>query len=136
MSFTFNKINSFVQNLATGNVNLGGGLAIALTNTAHSAGFSKLSDLTEISYTNCSARVPTLTSCTQVAGLLTLFLQQLLLTVSGSVGPFLYIYLYETVTANKNLIAYYDYGASITLLYSGDQFNIAFDQVNGVLTIQ
>ena len=80
--------------------------------------------------------MPTFTSCNQVAGLATLILAQLLLTTSGSVGPFRYLYLYETSSGSNNLIGYYDYGYSITLYYSGDQFNIAFDTTNGVLTLQ
>ena len=136
MSIQLTKINSFSAAALNGGINVSAGLKIALTNTAHTASWSHLSDLTEISYTNLSARVPTFTSCNQVAGLATLILAQLLLTTSGSVGPFRYLYLYETSSGNNNLIGYYDYGYSITLYYSGDQFNIAFDTTNGVLTLQ
>ena len=136
MSFSLTKVPTFALNTLLGKINVNGGLAVALTNTTHSSTFAKLADLTEISYTYCSSRVPTVTSIAQVGGLATLILAQLLLTTTGALGPFRYLYLYETSTADKNLIGVYDYGYSITLYYSGDQFNIAFDTTNGVLTIQ
>lgn len=132
---TFTKINSFVENVAEKVYNLGSdSLKIALTNTAHTASWSKLSDLTEISYTNLSTRVITTTSSAQTLGTYKLVLTNLTLTASGAVGPFRYIYIYDDTATNDELICYFDYASSISLV-NGDQFTISFDQSNGLLTL-
>lgn len=136
MTTAFSKINAFVENLAEKVFNLGSdSLKIALTNTAHTASWSKLSDLTEISYTNLSSRALTITSSAQTSGTYKLVLQDLTLTAAGgSVGPFRYVYIYDDTATNDELIGYYDNGSSVTLA-DGNQFIIDFDGTNGVLTI-
>lgn len=135
MSVAFNKVNSFVENLAEGAINLGGtGLKVALTNTVHTATWDELADLTEIDYTNLSARDVTVSSSAQTDGTYKLVCADLTLTASGAVGPFRYIYLYDDASTGDKLIGYYDYGSSITLA-SGDTFTIDFDGTNGVLTL-
>ena len=132
---TFVKIDSFVENVAEKVFNLGSDtLKIALTNTPHTASWSKLSDLTEISYTNLSARTLTISSSAQTSGTYKLVLADLTLTASGAVGPFEYVYIYDDSATNKELIGYYDYGSAVTL-GNGDLFIIDFDNTNGVLTI-
>lgn len=132
---TFTKINSFVEFLAEKQIDLSGaGLTVALTNTAHTSTWDQLADLTEISYVNCSSRVITVTSSAQTSGTYKLVLADLVLTATGTVGPFRYIYVYDDGSTGDDLIAYYDYGSSITLA-SGDTFTIDFDGTNGFLTI-
>lgn len=132
---TFTKVNSFVEALAEKVHNLGSDtLKIALTNTAHTSSWTKLSDLTEISYTNLSARTITTTSSAQTSGTYKLVLADLLLTASGAVGPFRYVYIYNDTATNDELIGYYDYGSSITLANT-DTFNIDFDASGGALTL-
>ena len=132
---TFTKINSFVEFLAEKRINLGSDtLTVALTNTAHTSTWDELADLTQISYTNCSSRVITTTSSAQTSGTYKLVLADLTLTATGTVGPFRYVYIYDDTATNDDLIAYYDYGSSITL-NSGDTFIIDFDASGGFLTI-
>lgn len=133
---TFNKVNSFVEALAEKVHNLGSDqLVVALTNTAHTSTWTQLSDLTQISYTNCSSRNITTSASAQTAGTYKLTLADLVLTASGgTVGAFRYIYIYNDTATNDELIGYYDYGSSITL-QDGDTFTIDFDASNGVLTI-
>ena len=132
---TFTKINSFVENLAEGAINLGGaGLTIALTNTAHTATWDELADLTQIAYTNLSARVITVSSSAQTAGTYKLVLTDLVLTASGAVGPFRYVYVYDDGSTGDKLIMYYDYGSSISLADT-DTFTINFSSDNGFLTL-
>jgi len=132
---TFTKIDSFVENLAEKLIDLSGaGLTIALTNTAHTSTWDELADLTEISYTNLSSRVITVSTSAQTAGTYKLVCADLVLTASGAVGPFRYVYIYDDNSTGDKLIAYYDYGSSISLA-SGDTFTIDFDGTNGVLTI-
>lgn len=135
MAVAFTKINSFVENLAEKLIDLSGnGLTVALTNTAHTAAWDELADLTQVSYTYCSARVITVAASAQTGGTYKLTLTDLVLTASGAVGPFRYIYLYDDNSTGDKLIGYYDYGSEVTLA-SGDTFTIDFDAANGVLTI-
>lgn len=131
----FVKINSFVENIAEKQIDLGGAaLTIALTNTAHTSTWDELADLTEISYTNCTSRVITVSTSAQTGGTYKLVCADLTLTASGTVGPFRYVYIYDDGSTGDKLIGYYDYASSITL-NNGDTFKIDFDGSNGVLTI-
>lgn len=135
MSVAFTKIDSFVENLAEKKIDLSGaGLTIALTNTAHQAAWDELADLTQIDYTNLSSRVLTVTSSAQTSGTYKLVLADLVLTASGAVGPFQYVYIYDDASTGDKLIGYYDYGSAVSMV-SGDSFTIDFDGTNGVLTL-
>jgi hypothetical protein len=135
MAVAFTKIDSFVENLAEGAINLGGaGITVALTNTAHTPTWDELADLTQISYDNLSSRVCTVSTSAQTSGTYKLVLADLVLTASGAVGPFQYVYLYDDSSTGDKLIGYYDYGSPVTLA-SGETFTIDFDGSNGVLTI-
>lgn len=132
---TYTKINSFVENLAEKQIDLGGtGLTIALTNTPHTSTWDELADLTQISYTNLSSRVLTVSSSAQTSGTYKLVLNDLTLTASGAVGPFQYIYIYDDASTGDKLIAYYDNGTPITMANT-DTVLLDFDGSAGVLTI-
>ncbi len=135
----YNKINAFVQDICQGVHNLNtGALTIALTTTANKpvATNSVLANLTQISYTNLSARVPTNSGCTQTSGTAKLVLQDLVLTASGAVAAFGAIVLYnDTPTSPADpLIAWWEYGSDVTLANT-ETFTIDFDQSGGVLTV-
>lgn len=113
---TFTKVLSFPEAVAEKVHNLGSDqLIVALTNTTPNTAWTQLSDLTEISYTNLSSRNITTTSSSSTGGTYTLVLADLVLTASGDVGPFRYIYVYNGTAANDELIGYIDYGSSISL---------------------
>lgn len=134
---SFNKFNSFVEAVAEKVHNLGSdSLKIALTATANPpvASNTQLSNLTEIAYTNLSARTITTTSSAQTSGTYKLVLTDLVLTASGTVAAFQHVVLYNDTATNKELIGWYDYGSAVTLLNT-DTFTIDFDGTNGVLTI-
>lgn len=124
----WNKLNGFVEHLATGVHNLNtGAITVALSNTAPGSEVTPptgatsacvLANVTQVAYTNLSTRAFSGVSATQSAGTLTLAATDLVLTSSGgSTGPFRYIYVYnDTPTAPADpLIGYWDYGSSITL---------------------
>ena len=136
MAIALTKVNSFVENLAEKLIDLSGnGLTVALTNTAHTASWTQLSDLTQVSYTYCSSRVITVTSSAQTSGTYKLCLTDLVLTASGgTVGAFRYVYIYDDNSTNDKLIGYYDYASAITLA-DGETLTLNFDDANGVLTI-
>lgn len=124
---TFNKFNAWAENMVEV-AHLGTDqFTIALTNTAPSASNSVLTDITEITYTNISSRNVTTTSSSQTSGTYTLVLQDLVLTASGSVGPFRYVVLYDNTPTSPAdpLVGWWDYGSSITMA-SGETFTVDF----------
>src|SRR5687768_4178915 len=112
----YNKFNSFVEALAEKVHNLQSDqLVVALTNAAPSAANSVLTSISQISYANCSSRNITTSSSGQSGGTYSVVLQDLTLTASGGpVGPFRYVVIYNDTAANDELVAFYDYGTSIT----------------------
>lgn len=138
----FNKFDAFVEAMAEKVHNLGADLLkVYLSNaTPSSSADAVKADLAEIAAGNgytAGGNVATLTSSAQVAGLYKLVLADpaTFLAAGGNIGPFRYAVLYNSTTAGGNLIAWWDYGASITLL-SGDTFIVDFDPSTGVLTVQ
>lgn len=132
---TFNKFNPFTKAIGDKKHNLSSdSLKIALTNSAPSAANAVLVDITEISYTNLSARGVTTTSFATSSGTVKLILADLVLTASGAVATFRYVVLYNDTAANKELIAWWDYGSAVTLANT-ETLTIDFDGVAGVLTI-
>lgn len=134
---TFNKFNSFVEALSEKVHNLGSDtLTIALCAAANApvATNTVLANLTQISYTNLSARAITTTSSAQTSGTYKLVLADLVLTASGAVSTFRYVVIYNDTATNKELIGWYDYGSDVTLA-NGDTFTIDFDGTNGVLQL-
>lgn len=123
---TYNKFNSFVEALAEKVHNLGSDqLVVALTNSAPVAGNTVLANITQITYTNLSSRNITTASSSQTSGTYTLVLNDLVLTASGAVGPFRYVVIYNDTATNDELIAWADYGSSISLA-SGESFTVNF----------
>ena len=137
---TYNKFQQFVEDLAEKVHNLGvDALTVALTPAASAPVVTNsiLSNLTEIAYTNLSARLISITSSLQTTGTYKLTLTDLVLTASGgSVAAFRYICIYnDTPAAPLNpLIGFYDFGSDLTLA-DGETLTIDFDATNGFITI-
>lgn len=137
----FNKNQWFTQHLAHKKHDLSADtLAVALTAAANppTTSYTGVSNLTQISYTNCSARSITTSSSVQTAGVYKIIVADLVLTASGgSVAPFRYVNLFnDTPSSNPTdpLLGWYDYGSDLTLA-DGETFTIDFDGTNGLLTI-
>lgn len=132
---TFNKFNSFVEALSEKVHNLGSDtLKVALTNSAPVASNTQLSNITEISYTNLSSRTLVVGSSAQSSGTYKLVINDLVLTASGSVGPFQYVVIYNDTATNDELIGWYDCGSALTLANT-DTFTLDFDGTNGLLQL-
>jgi hypothetical protein len=132
---TFTKFHSFVEALAEKVHNLGSDqLAVALTNSAPLQSNTVLANITQISYTNLSSRNITVSTSAQTSGTYKLVCTDLVLTASGSVGPFRYLVIYNDTATNDELIGSYDYGSSISLA-NGETFTLDFDGTNGLLQI-
>jgi len=131
---TFTKFNSFAEAVAEKVHNLGSDvLKVALTDTAPSASNTVLANITEIVYTNISARTLTTSSSTQTSGTYKLVIADLVLTASGTVPQFRYVVIYNDTATNDELIGYYDAGT--TNLLNLDTLTLDFDASTGLLTI-
>jgi hypothetical protein len=134
---SFTRVNTFLLALGQKVHALGTDqLTVALCAAANApvATNTVLANLTQISYTNLSARDVTTTSWTQTSGVAKLILADLTLTASGTVATFRYVVLYNNTATNDELIGWYDYGGDVTMT-SGQTFLIDFDSGNGVFTI-
>jgi len=140
---TFTKIHDFVEAVAEGKHNLGTDqLAVALSNTAPGSetsdptadGNGVLANVTQIAYTNLSSRNIITSTSAQTAGTYKLTLSDLILTASGAVATFRYVYIYNDTATNDELIAVFDYGSAVTMAAT-ETFKLDFDDANGLLTI-
>jgi hypothetical protein len=110
-------------------------LTVALTNSQPAQTNTQLTDITEVTYTYCSARVLTVSSSGQTTGTYKLVIADLTLSASGgSVGPFQYVVIYNDTATNDELICYFDYGSSITLL-DGESLDLDFDGTDGLFQL-
>jgi hypothetical protein len=138
---TFNKFFPFVEAVAEKVHNLATDtLKVALSNTAPSQANGVFADITEITaghgYT-AGGNVATQTTSSQSSGVYKLVLADpaTWTATSGSFAPFRYAVIYNDTAASKNLIGWWDYGSTVTLL-NNDSFTVDFDPTTGVLTIE
>jgi hypothetical protein len=119
-------------------------ITVALSNTAPGSESTPptgattacvLANVTQVAYTNLSSRLLTVSASSQTSGTYSLVINDLVLTSSGgTTGPFRYVYIYnDTPTSPADpLIAYFDYGSSITL---ADGETLTLDFGTNLLTI-
>ena len=122
---TYNKFQAWAETMVEGANLATDQFVIFLTNTAPVATNSVLADITQISYTNLSSRNLTTSSATQSGGTFSLTLDDLVLTATGSVGPFRYVVLFDDTLAGDPLVGWWDYGSSITMA-NGETFMVDF----------
>jgi len=114
-------------------------LTVALTTLAEvpvASTDAVLADINQISYTNLSARVPTISASAQSSGTYKLTLTDLVLTASGAVATFReVVHFNDTPTSPADpLICWHDYGSDVTLA-NGETFTLDYDASNGLLQI-
>ena len=135
---TYNKFNKFVQDLANGVHNFGSHtFKIMMTNAAPVATATVKANLTEIAagsgYTAGGTAMPMTQA--MAAGTLTVSGTNVVFTAAGgSVGPMRYAVLYNDTAVGKPLVAWWDYGSSITLNTS-ETLTVQPDAVNGVFQV-
>ena len=139
MAFQFNKTNPFVEEVAEGVHNLETDqLKVALTATDPTNSVATFSEITEpLGDANFVGDNPfniTTTSSSQTDGTYKLVCEDLTLEASADTEDFRYIVLYNDTATNKEVIGYYDYGQTISLL-AGETFQVNLDQSNGVITL-
>ena len=88
---------------------------------------SVLANLTEIAYTNLSARDLTTATSSETSGTYTQLFNDLVLTASGAVATFRYVVIYNNTPTSPAdpLLCWYDYGSDLTLA-SGETLTIDF----------
>lgn len=134
---TYNKFQAWAENMVEV-AHCGTDLfTLALTAAANApvATNSVLADLTQISYTNLSARDLTTSSSTQSGGTYSLVLADLVLTAAGgSVATFRYVVTYDNTPTSPAdpLVCWHDYGGNVTLL-DGETFT--FDLGASLFTV-
>lgn len=110
-----------------------------LTNTLPLATNTVKANITEVAAVNgyvAGGVAAPFVSGVDTAGTYKLILSPAQFTASGgSIGPFQWAVLYNSTPGAGNLIGFYDYGTAI-ILTSGNSFTVAFDQTNGVFTLQ
>lgn len=125
----YNKFNSFAEAIAEKVHNLGSDtLTVALCAAANApvASNTQLSNLTQISYTNLSARTITVSSSSQTSGTYSLVTADKVLTASGgAVATFRYVVIYNDTATNDELICWFDHGSDVTLA-DGETYTIDF----------
>lgn len=128
---TFNKFNAFVADVGLKVHNLNAdALKIMLTATAPVATNALKADITEIAagngYTAGGAAVGGV-AYSQVGGIAKLIGNAVtFLAAGGAITTFRYAVLYNSTPAGGNLIAWWDYGATVSL-GDGESFKIAKD---------
>ena len=126
---TYNKFNQTVEDIANGVYNCATDqFTVALSVGAPVATNSVLADLTQIAYTNLSARDLTTSSSGQTSGTFTQLFADLVLTASGGpVAAFQYITIYNNTPTSPldPLLCFYDFGSSLVLA-DGETLTIDF----------
>jgi hypothetical protein len=135
----FQKFNQFPEDLCKGVHNFTSDatctVTFALCAVAPVAGNSILTDLTQISYANCSSRVVTGITAEQVTGACPITANDLTITASGgAIADFRYVALYndDPTSPVDPLIGFWDTGSTQTLL---DGQSLLLDFTTGIATV-
>lgn len=126
---SFNKFNQFIGDVGLGVHNLEtGALKIFLTNQLPLASNTIKANITEITNQNgYTAPVDVSATYSQTSGTGNLVGTDVVITATGTVGPFQYAVLYnDTPTSPADpLIGWWDYNSAVTLA-NGETFTVDF----------
>jgi hypothetical protein len=138
---TYNKFQNFVEDLIEGVHDFDANtFKVYLTNDAPSASADAVKvDLAEISAGNgySAGGATTTITTSETTGTGKVVGTDVVFTASGgTIGPFRYAVFYnDSPTSPADpLIAWWDYGSSITL-QDGETFTVDFDATNGIFTL-
>lgn len=125
----YNKFYDFSEQLVRGTHNFASNVfKVYLSNDTPSQSADAVkADLAEISAGNGYTAGGTSTTITisETTGTTTVSGTQVQWTATGAVGPFRYAVLYNDTSASDNLVAWWDYGSSISLA-NGESFTVKF----------
>ena len=136
---TYNKFNQFTKDLIDAKHNFGSHVfKVMLTNVAPAATNSVKADITDLAtgsgYT-AGGTATTITESTS-SGVAKVSGTDVVFTSTGTIGPFRYAVLYNSTqtTPLNPLVAYWDYGSSISL-GNTETLTVSFDATNGIFQI-
>jgi hypothetical protein len=141
---TASKFTNYAEQKVRGNHNWGTDtFKLFLTNTVPTAGMQKLADVTGHlttggGYTGGAGGGVALTTVTVTdnAGSAEVKADQVVVTASGTIGPFRYYGIYndtQTAPFADGLVLWWDHGSSVTL-NAGDSFTVKFSNAtNGII---
>jgi len=139
MASAMTKFYSYIEALHKGKHNWGSDtFKFMLTNTLPVVTNTQKSDITEIAGGNgytAGGHTFNITSAVQALGIFKLVGDDIVITASGSIGPFRYVVLYNDTVSGDLLVGFYDAGSAITLI-AGQTFTIDASQVSGLFTAQ
>jgi hypothetical protein len=125
----YNKFQDFSEQLVRGTHNFASNVfKVYLTDDTPSASADAVkADLAEITAGNgyTAGGATTTITISETTGTTTVSGTQASWTATGSVGPFRYAVLYNDTSASDNLVAWWDYGSSVTLA-NGESFTVKF----------
>lgn len=122
---TFNRFNCFIPDLAQKKHNLNtDSFVVALTDTQPVATHTTLANITQIAYTNLSARALT-KAYSEVGGQVQLALTDLVLTASGNVAQWQWVVIYNETATNGELIGWIEYPSKVNMT-SGQTMTLDF----------
>jgi hypothetical protein len=126
MSATYVKFSSFASDVLGGQHKLStDSVYIYLSNTSPTMSMQSYGALTEITaasgYTAGGAAI--LNGVTQTSGVATMTGSDVSWTANAPLGPFRYAVMYNNSATTKGLIAFWDYGAAISL-NTGETFKV------------
>lgn len=136
----YNKFLVFTKNLIDGAHDFDAHtFKIMLTNTAPVNTNAVKADITEISAGNgytAGGTATTITTSTATGTAKVVGTDVVFTATGGTIGPFRYAVFYNDTQSSpaKPLIAWWDYGSSITL-NDTETLTVDFDAVNGIFTI-
>lgn len=136
---TYNKFNQFTKDLIDGKHNFSSHtFKICLTNTAPvntNTIYGNISDLGSGGGYTAGGTATTVTATT-ASGVAKVSGTAVTFTSTGTIGPFRYAVLYNDTqtTPAKPLVAWWDYGSSISLANT-ETFTVSFDGTNGIFQV-
>lgn len=134
----YNKFNQFARDVLEAKHNFGSHIfRVMLTNTAPVATNSVRGDIAELSAGNgyVSGGAMSSIAISIAGGVAKISGGNAVFTAAGGpVGPFRYAVFYNDTALGDPLIAWFDYGSSITLADT-EQFTVTFDAADGIFTL-
>ena len=134
---SYNKFQQFTKDLIDGVHDFDAHtFKVMLTNTAPVNTNSVKADLTEISAGSgySAGGTATTISTSTSSGTAKVSGTDVVFTSSGTIGPFRYAVLYNDTATGDPLIAWWDYGSSISL-NNTETLTVDFDPSTGILTV-
>ncbi len=135
---TYNKFNAFVKALVDGTHDMDGHtFKFYLTNaTPNGTTHTVKANIAELDSGNGypSGGKPTTVTTSNTNSLARVIANDVSFTATGPIPAFRYVILYNDTSASDSLVAYWDYGSSITL-QTGETFTVDCNATTGIFTI-